>query len=63
MRFRPRPFYPEKESRYALNMRLDGPRAGLDVLENKESRSPVGIRTKDRPARGLVTILSYYGFL
>ena len=35
-----------------------GPRAGLDVLENKKTLSPAGIRSPDRPARRLVAIPS-----
>jgi hypothetical protein len=33
-----------------------GPRAGLDILERKQSLDSTGIRPPDRPARSIVAI-------
>jgi hypothetical protein len=35
-----------------------GPRAGLDSLEKKTHVAPAGIRTPDRPASRIVTVLT-----
>ena len=35
-----------------------GPRAGLDIREERKICCPYGIRTPDRPARNLVTVLT-----
>jgi hypothetical protein len=56
--FTSRPIYlREKSSRYTLIRRLDGPRAGLDLMRKGKLLAHTGIRTTVRPARSLVTIL------
>jgi len=50
-------FTPGKERRCPLNGRVVVPcRAELDVLKDRKISSSAGIRTPDRPARGLFAI-------
>ena len=44
-----------EETRYPLNERQGGLRAGVTVLEKKKSLVPPGFRAMDRPAHSLVT--------
>jgi hypothetical protein len=45
-----------KNTQYPLNRRLGGPRAGLDISEERKNLTPAGDRTLDRPVCRLITI-------
>ena len=52
-------FTPEKGQRYTMNSRLEGTRNWSERPgEEKKTLDPTGIRTPDRPARSVVTILT-----
>jgi hypothetical protein len=52
----PRPFYPQKVSRYLLTRRMGSPRAGMNDSGKKKSFISAGIRTANRPACRAFTV-------
>jgi len=52
---------PKKETHYSFNMRLLGPRAGLNVLDKRKFSCPYWVRTQYHPPLNKICSNSYTG--